>query len=238
MTRRPQWLPGGAHGRDGTGAVGAPRVLFVCTGNICRSALAACYFGARRQTAGAAVSSAGTHAVVGRAMDGPMADLARALGLDPSRHRSRQVTGRILNESDIVFTFGPEHYEWILANHPDATDRVLELGRVGHALAPLSRHRYLPWDALPGLVRERRPAETAEDWIEDPYGRGADVYGVVMRKITGSIDLLAARVTWRAEPGRGGRRRRAGSPAPPAVPLRVARGPDRAERSRPGARRT
>jgi len=158
MTRRPQWLPGGAHGRDGTGAVGAPRVLFVCTGNICRSALAACYFGARRQTAGAAVSSAGTHAVVGRAMDGPMADLARALGLDPSRHRSRQVTGRILNESDIVFTFGPEHYEWILANHPDATDRVLELGRVGHALAPLSRHRYLPWDALPGLVRERRPA--------------------------------------------------------------------------------
>ena len=68
MTRRPQWLPGGAHGQGGT-AVGAPRVLFVCTGNICRSALAACYFGARRQTAGIAVSSAGTHALAGRAMD-------------------------------------------------------------------------------------------------------------------------------------------------------------------------
>ena len=188
MTRRPQWLPGGAHGRGGTGAIGAPRVLFVCTGNICRSALAACYFGAQRQTAGVAVSSAGTHAMTGRAMDEPMAHRARALGLDPSRHRSRQVTGRILNESDIVFTFGPEHYEWILANHPDAIDRVLELGRAGHALAALSRHRYLSWDSLPELVRERRPAETAEDWIEDPYGRGADVYGVVVRKIAGSID--------------------------------------------------
>ena len=184
------------------------------------------------------MSSAGTHALAGRAMDGPMASHARALGLDPSGHRSRQVTGRILNESDIIFTFGPEHYEWILANHPDAVDRVLELGRVGHALAPLSRHRYLPWDALPGLVRERRPAETAEDWIEDPYGRGADVYGVVVRKITGSIDLLASRVTWRAEPRRGGRHRRVGPPAPPADAPRPPRGADRAGRSGPGARRT
>ena len=66
---------------------------------------------------------------------------------------------------------------------------------------------------MPGLVRERRPAEAAEDWIEDPYGRGADVYGVVVRKITGSIDLLASRVTWRAEPRRGGRHRRIGPPA-------------------------
>ena len=238
MTQRPQWLLGGAHGRGGTGVVEAPRVLFVCTGNICRSALAACYFGAQRQIAGVTVSSAGTHAMVGHVMDEPMADRARGLGLDPSRHRSRQVTGRILNESDIVFTFGPEHYEWILANHPDAIDRVLELGRVGHALATLSRHRYLSWDALSELVEERRPAETAEDWIEDPYGRGADVYGVVVRKITGSIDLLASRVTWRIEPRRDERHRRAGPHAPPAAPPRPIRAPERTRRSGPGARRT
>ena len=55
MTQRPQWLLGGTHGRGGTGVVESPRVLFVCTGNICRSALAACYFGAQRQIAGVTV---------------------------------------------------------------------------------------------------------------------------------------------------------------------------------------
>ncbi len=70
----------------------AAHVLFVCTGNICRSPLAEHL--ARRQWDGQdiVVSSAGTHGLPGLPATSTMVAAGTELGIDLSRHRSRDIT--------------------------------------------------------------------------------------------------------------------------------------------------
>jgi protein-tyrosine phosphatase len=56
-----------------------PSILVVCVGNICRSPVAEGLL--RRDVAGAAVASAGLHAVVGHGTQGEMLALARGSAL-------------------------------------------------------------------------------------------------------------------------------------------------------------
>ena len=68
------------------------RVLFVCTGNICRSPMGELLF--RMYTAGTSieVDSAGTHSLVGHEIDGSSAALLTSAGIDSSAFRSKPVS--------------------------------------------------------------------------------------------------------------------------------------------------
>ena len=84
-------------------------VLFVCTGNTCRSPLAVL---ALREELGddaaeVAISSAGTGAAPGLPASAGSLEVAEAEGLDLSGHRSRPVTREILDEADLVFVMSP-----------------------------------------------------------------------------------------------------------------------------------
>lgn len=84
-------------------------VLFVCTGNTCRSPLAVL---ALQQELGddateVAISSAGTGAAPGLPASLGSLQVAAAEGLDLSGHRSRPVTREILDEADLVFVMSP-----------------------------------------------------------------------------------------------------------------------------------
>ena len=94
------------------------RVLFVCTGNTCRSALAEAI--AAREAGARAMhdvipSSAGTSAWDGA----PASDGALLVGierhLDVNSHRSRQLTKEIVGQSDLILAMGPHHLERIEA---------------------------------------------------------------------------------------------------------------------------
>ena len=73
------------------------RLLFVCTGNICRSPFAAAV--ARRE--GLDASSAGTDVVLGHATDDAIA-VADEFGIDLRSHRSRQLTDELCDGADLV----------------------------------------------------------------------------------------------------------------------------------------
>jgi protein-tyrosine-phosphatase len=93
-------------------------LLFVCSGNTCRSALAeslARKIAARRGIADLNVSSAGTNAWD----TAPATDEALLVGMerdiDLTGHRARMLTPAIVSEADLIFVMTPGHLEPVKA---------------------------------------------------------------------------------------------------------------------------
>jgi protein-tyrosine-phosphatase len=94
------------------------RILFVCTGNTCRSALAdalARKVIVERGLHDVDVQSGGTSAWDGApASDGALL-VGMERGLDLSQHRSQTLTRELIQSSDLVLAMGPHHLERIEA---------------------------------------------------------------------------------------------------------------------------
>lgn len=85
------------------------RVLFVCTGNTCRSPLAVA---ALRAELGAdaghvEIASAGIAAAEGQPASQGTRDVAARSGMDVSSHRSRRATAALVRAADFVFVMEP-----------------------------------------------------------------------------------------------------------------------------------
>jgi protein-tyrosine-phosphatase len=94
------------------------RILFVCTGNTCRSALAEAL--ARKVIVERALSDVEVHSAGTSAWDGaPASDGALLVGmersLDLSQHRAQTLTRDLVGDSDLVLAMGPHHLERIEA---------------------------------------------------------------------------------------------------------------------------
>src|ERR1041385_50525 len=87
------------------------RVLFVCTGNICRSPLAASLLERALKERGleVEVSSAGTGAWDGAPASEGAYLIGIEKGLDLSGHRARLLTRELVEDSDLVFTMARHH---------------------------------------------------------------------------------------------------------------------------------
>jgi len=104
------------------------RILFVCSGNTCRSPLAEAI--ARRvaseaDRADVEVSSAGTNAWDGSpASDGALL-VGMERGLDLSSHRSTLLTKEILDQTDLVLVMAPSHLARVKELLPTADAHLL-----------------------------------------------------------------------------------------------------------------
>lgn len=103
-------------------------ILFVCSGNTCRSPLAeavARHLATEAQRSDISVSSAGTQAWDGSpASDGALL-VGMERGLDLSNHRSRQLTLEILESSDLVLVMAPSHLAHVKDMMPSANAHLL-----------------------------------------------------------------------------------------------------------------
>ena len=143
-------------------------VLYVCTGNICRSA----YLELRSRALAPRVcfGSAGTAAVVGAGIAPEMSDEMVGRGQGLPAFRARQLTDGHLAAADLVLTAAGHHRAWILERRPSDVTKVYAVGQFARSLARIDPS--LRGRPAVAAVSRIRLAGHPDDDVADPYGQG------------------------------------------------------------------
>jgi protein-tyrosine-phosphatase len=107
---------------------GIKEILFVCTGNLCRSVAAESL--AKKHCPPDSplyIYSAGTDAVNGRKSPEDAIVASRNLQADMSAHEASLLTSEMIQRADALFIMEPYHEEKILAITPDAKNKIFYL---------------------------------------------------------------------------------------------------------------
>ncbi|HDI59513.1 MAG TPA: low molecular weight protein arginine phosphatase, partial [Desulfobacteraceae bacterium] len=104
-----------------------PRIVFVCTGNICRSPMAEGILRARWREAGRTglvVSSMGTHGLDHFPAEPLARQVCRENGVDIEAHRSRSLVGDELRTADLVLCMEPAQRRFVQTFFPWIKERI------------------------------------------------------------------------------------------------------------------
>jgi protein-tyrosine-phosphatase len=116
-----------------------PSVLFVCTGNLYRSPLAAAFLRDKLKNAPGGnewvIDSAGTWTKSGTPIHSQTIEDAHRFGLDVRTHKSKQVTADLLSRHDLILVMETGHKEALEIEFPDQAKKIHLLSEVvdGHS---------------------------------------------------------------------------------------------------------
>jgi protein-tyrosine phosphatase len=185
------------------------RLLTVCTGNVCRSAMAAILLRDRLAAlSDVVVASAGTGAPVGMGMTYEGLHLMDRLGLgDLARaHRAQDLTRELIQTSDLILTAAQTHRRAVVQDVPAATGRTFTLNQFAHLAQYVGAEEWdwaageLAPEASPlsaavlaaGAARAVAPHLTGERLdIADPYMEPMPVYEACLAQVTQAVDAIA-----------------------------------------------
>ena len=102
-------------------------VLVVCTGNICRSPVAAAMLARKRPEL--RFDSAGLGAMVGQGVEPNALRLAQAEGLDLDAHQARQLDTEMIVNADLVLVMSDGQRREIANRWPEMLGKTLRLGQ-------------------------------------------------------------------------------------------------------------
>jgi protein-tyrosine phosphatase len=111
-----------------------PSILFICTANLYRSPLAAALLHTKvkglKDRENWKIDSAGTWTKNGLAIHSQTITDASALGLDVTRHKSKQVTAELLSSYDLVLVMESGQKEALSLEFPDQSGKIYLLSEV------------------------------------------------------------------------------------------------------------
>ena len=191
------------------------RVLFVCTGNICRSRIAEQVFRARfGDAAGPGAiefSSAGTYAMVGSEMPDQAVGVAEWLGGTADGHRSQQLEAPLIERADLVIALTREHRSEIARKVPRASRYTFTLREAARLIESLSTDELATFPAADLTITDRlrayvplvamqrslvaRPENPEEDDVIDPYRRSQTIYDQTGEQIRDATNRIVSAVT-------------------------------------------
>ncbi len=102
-------------------------ILTVCTGNICRSPLAAALLQARFGM-GYHVDSCGIAAVVGHPATAEAIQVAGKQSLDITSHRAKQLDELLASRFELLLVMEHKHKQWVTFRLPQARGRTFTIG--------------------------------------------------------------------------------------------------------------
>ena len=169
-------------------------VLYVCTGNVCRSPAAQTLLRSwSGRDSGVTVASAGTGALAGAPIDAVTAAVLEGLGVDPSGHRARQFQPRMAAEADLVLTAELRHRDLVLMQVPLALRRTFTMKEFARLAGHLDRTDVPSTDpvaTIAGLARLRHldgPLVEGTDDVADPYRRGVEAADLAVQEIAATV---------------------------------------------------
>ncbi|HEX2058093.1 MAG TPA: low molecular weight phosphatase family protein [Actinomycetota bacterium] len=163
------------------------KIVFVCTGNICRSPMGEAllrYELARRGCDGIEVSSCGTWAAASQAATTHAVSTLRGRGIDLAVHRSRALDVAEIEEADLVLAMTSVHVREIGEMAPSALPRV----RLMKELVELDLR---PGAGLDALLAATRPAPRRDLDVDDPMGLLPRSYERAAGEIEAGVKVLA-----------------------------------------------
>ncbi|WZL79609.1 low molecular weight protein arginine phosphatase [Eubacteriales bacterium mix99] len=141
-------------------------ILFVCTGNTCRSAMAEEMFRTmlnRKGMTGFYIRSAGIAALPGEKASPPAVAVLKEAGMDLSGHRSGPLNEKLLGEADVILAMTEGNKAAVLSRYPSVRERI---------------HTLKEYAGTPGRD------------IPDPYGQSADVYRRTGEEIRHALEKI------------------------------------------------
>lgn len=175
--------------------------LFVCTGNICRSAYAERLAALRAEEFGLtgwSFASAGIGAMVGSSMDELMAAELQARGGDPADFVSRQMSRAIVQEATLILPMEKFHRQVILDDFPAMVRRVHTAGQLA-AVSQSLPDEVVGEEYLAAVQADRSPTRSRYD-VEDPYRKGPQKAAEVAQLLDRHVTAITARLAGVREP--------------------------------------